>query len=159
GDRDNLHRLKKGAAEAFDEKKLLPILLSEVGAVRSDRVEKFHHRGQHSVKVAWPEGAGELFTESFFVNGEAEACGIKIVDAANPAGVHTGLAGQKKVPFQGARIVLQIIGVVELRGIDENTEDDKIFCSRLLQETAVALVKSAHGGNKTQRMAIESLTP
>ena len=154
---DNLAEDAALAAHLTDDGNLLVVLLAEVGLVRAHPLEQAAHDDAHAVEVSRTGG-------TFHHVGN----GTEVVNLAGGHGedfLHAGgedvvgqVADQLHVSLQGAGILFQVLGVVELRGVHEDgAEDHVVLLVGATDKGDVSLVKGAHSRHHADALAGSTL--
>ena len=144
-------------AHLADDGNLLVVLLPEVGLVRTHPFEQTTHDDTHTVEMSWAGGA-------FHHVGH----GAEVIDLGGRDGedlLHSGrkhvigkVANQLHVGLQGAGILLQVLGIVELHGIHENgAEHHIVLLVCAADEREMPLVESTHGWHHTDGLTCGTL--
>ena len=138
--------------EALDEPQLLEVLLAEVRALGSCKQQELQHDRQHAVEMTRPRGALECQRKLVLGHAIAIAVAVDLVRARHEYQVAAGIPHHCEIPFGRARIALEVAGIVELRGIDENAGP----CTRILrlrapQQRHVPLVQRAERRHEARR--------
>lgn len=151
---DDLGGEEKRGAEAAHELELLKILFTEISALGIGDLEQFRYDRQHAGEMTGPVGAAEFAAEFAFLNRIPGAVGIHLGDAWSKNDIDAGLSHEREIGIERARVFLEIVGFVELRGIDEDRgEHDDVFPSGGLKERTVAGMERAHRGDKSDAAA------
>ena len=111
-----------------DDGDLLEVLFSEISAMRANHVEQFADHLADTVEVA---RTARSFHDA--VDGRVGECasvgfGIHLCGGRRKYEIHFHVFKQSTIGFKGAWIIFQILGVVELGGIDKNADHgDVVF--------------------------------
>ena len=140
------HRQVEVADQRADDERLLRVLLAEERHVGPDHVQQLGHDGGDAVEVAHAAVlALERLGQAAHVDRRREARRIDLVERGREEQVGAGLGRQRGVALLVARVGGQVAGLVELRGVDEERDDDDVARrARVADEAQMALVQRAH---------------
>ena len=143
----NLNRQVQVLHHRLDNGYLLPVLLAEVGALGLDNIEQTAHHLADTVEVAGPMGTLHHRRDGRILEMTLVGRGVHLLDRGRQHVVGTARLQQPAVGLQRARIVLQIVLVVKLRGIHKYRYDrDAVFLHTATYQRGMTLVKCSHGG-------------
>ena len=143
---------EEGVHEALDELQLLEVLLAEIRALGSREQQEFQHDGQHAVEMPRPRGALERQRELVLGHAIAISVAVDLVRARHEDEVAAGIPQHREIPFRRARIALEVAGIVELCGVDENAGPGaRILRLRAPQQRHVPLVQRAERRHEARR--------
>ena len=133
----------------LDGDQLLVVFLAEEGQVRLDDVEELgHHRG-HTAEVSRAGGPAEVLGHVVHLDGCLKTVGVHLPGRGVKANIHTDVLDEREVPLHITRILCIVLARPELRGVDEDADDQYIpSLSRLPHEREMPFVQIPHGGDK-----------
>ena len=100
--------------------------------------------------MAGAHGAFHYFGHRAEVEDTGVRLGIDFLDGGHKGIVDAFGLEQRAVGLLGARIGAKVVGVVELRGVHEDTHHHHVvLLARAAHKRYVAVVQRAHGGHKT----------
>ena len=114
------------ADHAADERQLLVILLAEDCDVRVDDHEELQDDGRDAAKVTGTMRAAERLREPLHRDRRLRPVRVDVVRIGREEHVDTRGGEERAVMFQVARIAREVVGAVELRGVDEDRGHDEI---------------------------------
>jgi hypothetical protein len=124
-DRLDAHREVEVAHEAADDHELLGVLLAEEGHVGPDHVEELGDDRGHAGEVPGAaDGALHRLADAGDGDRRGEAGRVDDLGRRGEQDVGAGLGGQLGVAGLVARVGVEVGGLVELRGVDEQRHDD-----------------------------------
>ena len=134
----------------LQDRDLLGVLLAEVGAVGLDHVEQLRDDGADAGEVARAAvRALEDLAEALDDHLRARAGAVDLVLLGCEQDVGAVPLGDVAVAALVARVGLEVARVVELRGVDEQRDDDHVvLLARGADQRLVAGVEGAHGGDE-----------
>ncbi len=124
-----------GGYHAADYGDLLEVFFAEVGPVGADYVEQAAYDLGHAVEVA---GTHCSFHDLGYGAEVEDACvglGVYFFDGGDEGVVDACVGEAPAVGFFGTRVGAQVVGVVELCGVDEYAyDDDVVFATGAVDE-------------------------
>src|SRR5205814_1566824 len=94
-----------------------------------------------------------------WLHAKAVAVGIQLRSAGYDHLMRSKTPQERQIALERARISLEILRIVKLRWVHENTDDDNlIFTTAAFDERRMSAVKSAHSGNESNSAAAEGST-
>jgi hypothetical protein len=137
------------AHHARDDHHLLGVLLPEEGHVGADDVEQLAHDGAHACEVARPAlGALQHRREPADGDLRREPRGVDLAHGRGEEHVHAEPLGDRRVGGLRARVGVEVRGLVELRGVDEEGHHDEVAAlPRGAHERLMTRVEGAHRGD------------
>ena len=138
-----------------DKESLLEVLLPKADGVRADDVEEFEHHGRHASEVARPRGSLERSGKSTGLDEAVEALRVHVRDAGRERDADLEWSEQAEIFFQVSRIARQVFAGTELRGVNEDGDDNHV--ARALgpaHQAQVPVVQRAHGWDQRERLAL-----
>ena len=151
------HTEREVFIEATHHGQLLKVLLSEVGPGGAGDGKKFGNDTGHAVEVS-----GSTRTLKEFGHSSDRHGGRRGGGSSRPHLVHTGGHDGRRTPGLAVREISrfiagisgEILRVVELTGIDKNSDDgNRAIGHCATDQRAVALVKCAHSRHEPHRLA------
>lgn len=140
------------ADHAANEGKLLEVLVPEDGELGLKDVEELEHDGQDAIEVARPGGSAKVLREERFGDEGGVIGGIQAWDLRGEDEVHAFFFAESEIVIDRLGVVLEVLGAVELNGIDENRNGDgsggSDFFTGCSDELEVSFVESSHGGHE-----------
>ena len=125
---------------------LLEILLAEIGTRRLHHGEELAHHLRHAVEMARTGGALHHLVDPAEIVLPEIGDGVHLLDRGHEDHVGPRRFEQRAIGFGRARIVSQIVFIVELRGIDEHAHHDGgVLAARPFDERTVAGMQGTHG--------------
>lgn len=138
----------------FDDRHLLRILLSEHREVGTADVKQFGHDGRDAAKMRGARNAFERTRDEFLVDVGRVALRIHLRRDGGKNDVCACGFALGGVAFQFARIFAKIFAGGELGWVDEDRDDHGVGTfGGEADETEVALVERAHGGDEPDDLA------
>ena len=154
GHRGDADREVEVGNQASDDDELLGVLLAEVGDIGQHRAQQLGDDRCDAAEVsAAPHGSLEAVGQSAeHLDARREAVGVKLGHRRREQQRAAGLGGQPRVLGLVARIAGQVGRLVELRGVDEQADDDQVALGGgPADQRQVALVQRAHGRHEPDR--------
>ncbi len=137
------------ADHPLDDQRLLRVLLAEDGDIRAGEIEQLQADRADAAEM---DGAGKTakrLRQRCFRYPCGEVRSVHVRRRGIEDGVHAAFAAEPFVPFEIARIFVKVFVGAELRGIDENGDDDLV---RLrfgdVHEGEMAVMEIAHRGDE-----------
>lgn len=145
----NFHRDIQIAHHAANNESLLGVLLAEESDVRLHDIEELEDDRAHAAKVAGAAEAAEMLGERRFFDPGGEIGRVHIGGVRCKDQIYAFFCAGAAVGSEGTRVFLKVLFWTELRGVDEDGDDDPIaVATRGAYEGQVAFVQSAHGGDE-----------
>ena len=133
----------------LDQKELLGIFFTEVGAGGAGEIEEFEDDLQDAVEVS---GAVVAFEDVSCNFGGFEGGFFLSIDSfcgGHEDAVHTGELADFEVCFCFSGVGVEVFAGEELGGVDEDGDDGfVVFPDALFDEGDVSFMKCAHGGDE-----------
>jgi len=140
------------AHHAPDEGELLEVLVSEEGDVGLEEIEEFQDDGEDAIEVTWAGGSAEVSGEERFGDESGVIGGVKVWNLRDEGEIDSFLFAEGEVVFERLGIISEILGAVELDGIDENGDGDRSAGADVPaggpDELKVSFMQGSHGGNQ-----------
>lgn len=137
---------------AADESELLEVLVSEDGGVRADDVEELEDDGEDAIEVAGSGGSAEVGGEEGLGNEGGVVLFVERGGFGDEGDIGSFGRGEGEIVFERAGVGAEVLGAVELDGVDEDGNDDGAFRPHLLpggaEKSEVTFVEGAHGGDE-----------
>ena len=134
---------------AADYGYLLEVLLAEIGACGAAPREELAHNLRHAVEVARAHGALHDFGHRAEVEPAGVGLGIYLFGSGDECVVDAGRLEECGVGVFGARVGAEVVGVVELRGVDEDAHhNDIVLGTGAVDQRLVPVVQCAHCRHK-----------
>jgi hypothetical protein len=145
-------RQEERADHAAHECELLPVLLAEVRSFGLGDLEQLHDHCEDAVKVPGSVSAFQFQRAIRFGDAKSVAVGVEVLGSGQQQEVCVLGPEYSEVVLQGSRIAGQVSGVVELCGVDEDTDDRQVvLASTATYQRPMAVVQSAHGRHEAER--------
>ena len=146
------------AHHPLDHRRLLGVLLAEVGDVGADDVEELGDDRGDAAEVAGAAALGVAVEDRGEVAGDLDrgggAVGVDLGDVGGEDEVDARLAGQAQVALLVARVAVEVLVRAELGRVDEEAHhDDVALGAGGAQQRDVALVEEAHRRDEADRAA------
>ena len=144
-------------AEASDDHLLLEVLLAEVGRVGCGDIEHLDDDGGHSFEMVRSVLSFEDLAESSDVDGGLSVGWVDGVFVGREDEVDVECAAGCQVVLESSGVELEVVGVVELWGIDEQRDHDESTIGHgLLDQAGVSVVQCAHGRHAADTQLVAS---
>ena len=133
-----------------DQRQLLVVLLAEVRAVGSHRVEQLEHDGQYPGEMRWPRGALQLGAQLSGDHGGAGAVRIHVVGGRSECDLHTLGPQRVEVVVERARVRVEVLARPELQRVDEDRhhDDGTRHPAGGADQRQMSVVQRAHRGHQ-----------
>ena len=107
---------------------MLSVLCAKVDDVGRDDVEQNRDDRRHPIEVA---NAALLPFECFgqrptHLDAAGKVCGVDLFDAGGETDRRSGAGGSIHVALLVARVLLKVFGLIELRRVNEDRDDDNV---------------------------------
>lgn len=139
-----------------DDGNLLEILLAEICLVGRHVCEELGDDLAHAIEVTW---AMRTFHDLGY-GTEVELSGVwgrvYLLDRGGEDDVGFGVVAQQlNIGVEGSWVCTEVVGVVELRGVDKHADDDEVaLIARAGYEREVPDMEGAHCWHETDRLAV-----
>ena len=125
---------------------MLKILFAEIGGVSSNNVEKLAHHRCDTGEMTGTCLAFHLVAEGWHIHHRLHRLRIHVADRWRKKIIDIRSAQQSGIPFQIARIFVEVFIRAELQRINEDRHDGHvIFCSGAMNQFKMAFMEVAHG--------------
>jgi len=140
------------ADHAADDGELLVVFFAEDGVVGLEEVEEFEDDGADAIEVTGASGSAETFAEEGFGDGDGVVGSVEVVGGGGEEGIDAFGFGDGDVCIPGARVGGEVGGAVELKWVDEETEEDGAVgadeAAGFAKEGDVPGMEGTHGGDE-----------
>lgn len=156
---DHVAREIQVSVQAPDDGQLLEIFLAEVRARGSHDREELGHHGGYAGEMSGADRAFPTLGQSRHAHGGRESLRVQDLLGRREDDRNPGVRSQSQIPFEGARIGLQILRLIELQRIDEDAGDRHIvFGCRAADQFQMSVVERPHGRDQPGRYVPEQVT-
>ena len=151
GHADDLDGHRHVGHHLANERQLLVILLAKAGHIRLYQIEQLGDDGTDTTEVTRTQRPLQQIGETRHLDEGLARQPLRIHDLRGRGEHHidTGRFQRSAILLQSARVVGEILGLVELHRVDEDADHHLLGVAvRLLHQRQVALMQIAHGGHE-----------
>ena len=135
--------------EPLDDRRLLCVLLPEIGAIGAHDVEELQADGRDAAEMSWPRVALGACGETLDLDPRVEALGIHLDGRRHEEKVDAGRLGDGGVRLPVARVAVEVLPCAELGRVDEDRGNHQVvLAAGRIEERDVPGVERAHRGDE-----------